>query len=157
MHRPSNDELRVWIDAIATGDAAALKALIDAMGPWLHGVISRMVDDKIAAAVLLEESFSEIWTNAPLYDDYAGAPWTWMMTVARSRAMEWRDRRRVKGKVPPLADVAAADGSLLGSQDAADADVLIRVFHDGLPGGDSGAPDRALFDAALLRYARGRG
>lgn len=155
MHRPSNDELQAWIDRIATGESAALLELINALGPWLHGVILRMVEDKIAAAVLLEESFAEIWTNAPLYDDYAGTPWTWMLTVARSRGMEWRDKRRVKGKVPDLPGVAALEGSLLASLDAADAELLSRVFHDGLPGGDSGAADRGRFDQALLRYADG--
>lgn len=142
---------------MAGGDRDALLAAIEQVGPWMHGTILRMVGDRIASGVLLEESFGEIWTNAPLYDEYAGDPWTWMMTVARSRAMVWRDLRRARGKVPALDPdgLLPAEGAGMDSLDPSDARILQVVFHDGLPGGDSGAADRQRFDAALLRFAEG--
>ncbi len=157
MTVPDPSELRTLIDRMADGDRDALRALIEAVGPHLHATIARMVPEPVAAAVLLEESFGEIWSHAPVYDAYAGEPWTWMATVARSRAMEWRVARRAKGKAPPLQveGMVPSPGSALSALDEADVDVLLRVFHDGLPGGDSGAEDRARFDQALLRLAEG--
>jgi DNA-directed RNA polymerase specialized sigma24 family protein len=152
---PDNDQLIELIERLAKGDRDALLELIQGLGPWLHGTITRMVSDPIAAGVLLEESFGEIWTSAPLYDDYAGDPWTWMNTVARTRAMEWRDRRRMKAKVSPATPAAPTEGTPLAELDPEDARILLAVFHDGLPGGDSGAADRARFDEALLRLADG--
>lgn len=158
MVPPDPAELRALIDRIASGERAALLALIEQIGPWLHGAILRMVGDRIAAGVLLEESFGEIWAHAPLYDEYAGDPWTWMMTVARSRAMTWRDLRRAKAKVPALVpeDLLPREGSPVAALDADDARILQVVFHDGLPGGESGAADRQRFDDALRGFAAGR-
>ncbi len=155
MHPPDDDTLLALLTRIGGGDKKALLELIELVGPWLHGTIHRMVSDRIAAGVLLEESFAEVWANAPLYDHYAGGPWTWLNTVARARAMDWRDKRRMKGKVPALADAAVRDDTRLTGMDADDVAILHRVFHDGLPGGASGAADRARFDEALGRLADG--
>ncbi len=159
MQPPPNPELQALIDRVAEGDKDALLSLIEAVGALMHGTILRMVSDPIAAGVLLEESFAEVWANAPLYDEYAGDPWTWLMTVARGRAMDWREKRRAKGKAPPLVlgAMTPAEGSRLASMEPADVRILLEVFHDGLPGGESGAADRQRFDEALLRLADGGG
>jgi RNA polymerase sigma-70 factor (ECF subfamily) len=152
---PDLPDLDALIARLAAGDRDALRALIEGVGPYLHATILRTVSDRIAAGVLLEESFAEIWAHAPLYDAYAGDPWTWMMTVARSRAVDRRQKRKVRGKAEPVPveSMTPAGDSALDRLDPADAQILLRVFHDGLPGGASGAADRERFAGALRRLA----
>lgn len=155
-----NRQLLALIERIAAADREALVELIDATSPTLLAVLLRMVVEPIAAGVLLEECFAEVWEMAPLYDRYAGEPWTWLLTVARARGMSYRDKRRGGGKAPPI-----EAGGLLAGTPEADAlmrlpeeqrFVLLEVFLDGLPGGERGSGVRDRFGGALQAFAGSR-
>jgi RNA polymerase sigma-70 factor, ECF subfamily len=76
---------------IAGGDPAALAALFDRHGALVHGLGIRMLGDRSEAEDFLLDVFFEIWRKPERYDANRGAPVTYLMTVARSRAI---DRRR---------------------------------------------------------------
>ncbi len=153
-----NEELLALIERIASGDREALTELIDATAPTVLALLKRMVAEPVAAGVLLEECLTEIWEMAPLYDRYAGEPWTWILTVARARGMSYRDKRRGKGKAPPVElrggiGTNPAARALLRLPEEQRA-VLLEVFLDGLPGGESGSASRASFAGSLHAFAR---
>ncbi len=152
-----NEDLLALIERIASADREALTQLIDATAPTLLALLRRMVTESVPAGVLLEECFTEVWEMAPLYDRYAGEPWTWILTVARARGMSYRDKRRGKGKAPPVESHGG-----FGTNQAAQAllrlpegqrAVLVEVFLDGLPGGASGSSTRAQFAGSLTAFA----
>lgn len=76
---------------IADGDADALAALYDRHGALIYAVGLRMLRDRGEAEELLLDIFWEIWSRAARYDPTRGAPVTYLLTLARSRAI---DRQR---------------------------------------------------------------
>jgi RNA polymerase sigma-70 factor, ECF subfamily len=76
---------------IANGDADALAMLYDRHGALVYAVCLRMLGDRGAAEELLIDVFWEIWSRSGRYDPARGAAVTYLLTLARSRAI---DRRR---------------------------------------------------------------
>jgi len=84
---PSDDELRVLLDAMAGGDEAALQSLVGVAGPWLLPVAERLrAGDSGAAASLCVRLFAQIWRMSPCYDGNHGPPLAWMLLVLRELA-----------------------------------------------------------------------
>jgi RNA polymerase sigma-70 factor, ECF subfamily len=73
---------------IACGDAAALAALYDRHAPLVQAMCLRIVRDRGEAEDLLIDIFMEIWQRGQRYDAGRGAPVTYLLTVARSRALD---------------------------------------------------------------------
>jgi RNA polymerase sigma-70 factor (ECF subfamily) len=76
---------------IADQDADALAALYDRHGGMVYGLCLRMLGDRGAAEELLVDIFWEVWHRAARYDPMRGAAVTYLLTLARSRAI---DRKR---------------------------------------------------------------
>lgn len=101
---------------IADGDADALAALYDRHGALVYAVGLRMLSDRGAAEELVIDVFWEIWSRSGRYDPGRGAAVTYLLTLARSRAI---DRRRsaahqdktLANPADGPADVAAASGA----------------------------------------------
>jgi RNA polymerase sigma-70 factor (ECF subfamily) len=79
------------MEAVAAGDATAIAALYDRHSPLVFALCLRIVRDRSEAEDLLADIFWEIWRRADRYDAARGSPLTYLLTVARSRAI---DRRR---------------------------------------------------------------
>jgi RNA polymerase sigma-70 factor, ECF subfamily len=73
---------------IAGGDAAALATLYDRHAPLVQALCLRIVRDRGAAEDLVVDFFWEIWQRGQRYDAARGAPMTYLLTVARSRALD---------------------------------------------------------------------
>ena len=91
---PSDHELQPLIDAMATGDDRGLRDFIDLVGPFVYGTHLRSTGQTVAAAVLTERTFAELWRSAPLYDRQFGGPRDWIMAVARLKSVDHLGRRR---------------------------------------------------------------
>jgi RNA polymerase sigma-70 factor (ECF subfamily) len=76
---------------IADHDADALSALYDRHGAMVYGLCLRVLGDRGAAEELLVDIFWEVWYRAARYDPMRGAAVTYLLTLARSRAI---DRKR---------------------------------------------------------------
>ncbi len=114
---PSDDELRVLLDAMAAGDRDALSSLVGLVGPWLFPVAERlMAGDSDAAASLCERLFVLIWRMSPCYDGNHGPPLAWMLLVLRELAEV------------PMSETAAGYPS--------DSDGLARLWFGAKGGGD---------------------
>jgi RNA polymerase sigma-70 factor (ECF subfamily) len=91
---------------IAGGDEQALSALYDRYRLILFGLILRILHSQPEAEDVLQEVFLQVWRKASAFDETRGRPFTWLVTLARSRAI---DRLRSLGSRDRTAEAAARD------------------------------------------------
>jgi RNA polymerase sigma-70 factor (ECF subfamily) len=94
------------LHAVARGDEAALAALYDRYSAILYGLLVRILHDRPEAEDVLQEVFLQIWQRASSFDEGRGRPFTWLVTLARSRAI---DRLRAVGSRERAALASAAE------------------------------------------------
>lgn len=82
------------IARVASGDQAAFTALYDATSSMVHGLALRILRDPEAAADVTIEVYMQVHTQAAHYKARRGTPLGWLITLARSRAI---DRQRKDG------------------------------------------------------------
>jgi len=97
--RNRDQELISVVQKIAHGDQAALAALYDSTHRLAYGLILRVLGDASSAEEVLLDVYTQIWRQAANYDISRGGPLAWLMTIARSRAIDrlrsgWQDRQR---------------------------------------------------------------
>lgn len=88
---------RALVRRMAAGDEAALGELHDRFAPLLHSVVLRILGDADDAEEVLEETFWQAWRQAGRYEERRGGISTWLVMMARSRAVDRvRSRRRFR-------------------------------------------------------------
>jgi RNA polymerase sigma-70 factor (ECF subfamily) len=85
--------------AMATSDRSALGELYDRHASRLLALCTRLLRDRGEAEDVLVEVFWEIWERARRYESSRGSPLTYLVTVARSRALDRLRRRRHEAQV----------------------------------------------------------
>lgn len=76
------------IHAVARGDELALEACYDRYRLILFGLILRILHDREEAEDVLQEVFLQVWRRAGDFDEARGRAFTWLVTIARSRALD---------------------------------------------------------------------
>jgi len=74
--------------AIARGEESALAALYDETSPWVYGFTRRILRDTEAAEEVTLEVYLQAWRRAAEYSPRRGSPGAWLLTIARSRAID---------------------------------------------------------------------
>ena len=92
------------LHAVARGDEAALARLYDHYRVILFGLLVRILSSREEAEDVLQDVFIQVWRRAADFDQKRGRPFTWLVTLARSRAI---DRLRQLGARQRLATGAA--------------------------------------------------
>src|SRR5262249_37980059 len=79
----------VWLmAAVAKGDQAAFERLYAATRAKLYGVVLRILRRSDLADEVLQETYLKIWNNAGNFDPKLATPITWMVAIARNRALD---------------------------------------------------------------------
>lgn len=92
---PNDAELMAGIQR---GDPAALERLYERHGGAVLAICLRILRDRAEAEEVLEEVFWELWARRDRYDPARSQPFTYVVTLARSRALDrLRFRRRRAG------------------------------------------------------------
>ncbi len=86
-------QLRDTVGAIAVGDQLALADFYDRTNAIAFALIVRLVPDRDQAEEVLLDVYMQIWRKASSFDPSRGEVVTWLLTIARSRAL---DRRRAR-------------------------------------------------------------
>lgn len=81
----SDNEL---LHAVARGDEGALASLYDRYKLILFGLILRILHSRPEAEDVLQDVFIQVWKRAADFDESRGRGFTWLVTLARSRAID---------------------------------------------------------------------
>lgn len=82
------------LQAIAGGEENALSQLYDRYRLILFGLLVRILHNQSEAEEVLQDVFIQVWQRAHDFDEARGKPFTWLVTLTRSRAI---DRLRALG------------------------------------------------------------
>jgi RNA polymerase sigma-70 factor, ECF subfamily len=105
------DSDRGLLRRMAAGDETALGALYDLWSERVHTLAFWILKDADDAEDVVEETFWQIWRTANRYQGGRSAGSTWIMMIARSRAL---DRLRARRR---RADWTAAPATVSALQD----------------------------------------
>ena len=87
-------ELVGLLRAVAGGDQAAFEALYAATRAKLYGVVLRILRRADLADEVMQEAYLKIWNSAGQFDPALASPITWMVAIARNRAIDVARRKR---------------------------------------------------------------
>jgi RNA polymerase sigma-70 factor (ECF subfamily) len=73
---------------VARGDQAAFERLYAATRAKLYGVVLRILRRTDLADEVIQEAYLKIWNNAGSFDAKLATPITWMVAIARNRALD---------------------------------------------------------------------
>lgn len=82
--------------AVARRDLSAFEALYDRDSPLLYGMLLRILGNAEDAQEVLQETFAAAWTNAAAFDPSRGREVAWLISMARSRAIDRLRSRKVR-------------------------------------------------------------
>ena len=93
---------------MATGaeDRSAFAALYRMTSAKLFGICLRICGDRGAAEDVLSEVYLTVWRRAGAYEPGRASPISWLATIARNRAIDWR---RSAGRRPAVGLDAAPE------------------------------------------------
>ena len=111
---------RSFIGRMSAGDTAALESLYDRYTPMLYGLVLRIVGRAADAEEVLQDTWLQAWRRADTWDPARGTVAGWLVTLARSRAIDRLrrvgSRQRAESaaprpEAPPAADEPAANAA----------------------------------------------
>jgi RNA polymerase sigma-70 factor (ECF subfamily) len=82
---------------VAKGDPQAFSQLYDQSSTLLFTLAYRILSDREEASELLQEVYLEVWRKIAKYDVGRGSPIAWLVTLTRSRAIDWLRSRASRG------------------------------------------------------------
>jgi RNA polymerase sigma-70 factor (ECF subfamily) len=121
--RAATSQLTAALVRIATGDRAALELVYRDTSAKLFGVLIRILADRQEAEDVLQEVYITVWQRAAAYDPERASPITWLVAIARNRAIDRLRSGAKRRKSEPLeaaddvSDPAPSAAALLESAD----------------------------------------
>jgi len=102
--QPSSDAWVHWVGQVVQGDELALAHLYDASSPLVYGLALRILGDAGAAEEVTLDVYLQVWKQANRFDSVRGRVSTWLMTMARSRAID-----KLRGRAQELSQGKTLD------------------------------------------------
>ncbi|MBM4134400.1 MAG: sigma-70 family RNA polymerase sigma factor [Nitrospira sp.] len=138
---------------VAKGSQQAFEELYDQSSALLYTLALRILGDRDEATELLQEIYLEVWRKVARYDVGRGSPMAWLVTLARSRAIDRLRSRASKGygTTDPIDDRLAAQlpnegPSPLEDQQQTELRASVRKALAELPEGQQQALELAYFE-----------
>lgn len=114
LRQRAQEQEQEWgalIARTAQGDQASFTILYDSSSPYVFGLVMRILSDREAAEEVTLDVYSQIWRQARSYDPSRGTPGSWIMTLARTRAIDrFRAGYLERGRQAPLETAADLPG-----------------------------------------------
>ncbi len=97
--RSRDDQWIALIKRIVAGEQAALATFYDSTCRLSYGLILRIVGDPATAEEVTFDVYTQVWRRADSYSADRGAPLAWLLTIARTRALDrlragWQEQQR---------------------------------------------------------------
>jgi len=83
-----DQQLMTLIQRATTGDQSAFATLYETTSKIVFGLVLRIVPERATAEEVLLDVYTQAWRQAGNYDSSRGSPLAWLMTIARSRAID---------------------------------------------------------------------
>ena len=134
---------------IPGGDKAALQTVYRLTSAKLFGVALRILGERSEAEDVLQEVYVTVWRKAAEFDAGRASPMTWLIAIARNRAIDRLRASRQSRRMEPIdaaaeiADLAPVADSALES---AQAHARLHGCLDGLAAHERAALRGAFFD-----------
>jgi len=151
---PTDDRVvdRETVQRMAEGDPAALALVYDRHIRAVFGLVMRVLQDQGDAEDVVQEVFAQAWSQAKRYDATRGSVAAWLLTIARSRAIDRLRATRARPDSAPLPHETAvvelpdpavgAEGVVLSAESARH----VRVALTALPLTQRSAIELAYFE-----------
>lgn len=104
----ATERLGELLAAVGRGDERAFAELYQKSSAHLYALLLRILQRRDWAEEALQDCFLRVWQKSESYEPARGAPLTWLMTIARYRALDLLRARRPEvgmpeeGEEPPL-------------------------------------------------------
>lgn len=112
-------DLEDMLSRVALADRDAFDALYHATSAKLYAVCLSVLKDRPEAEESLQEVYVKIWQNAGRYAQNGLSPMTWLITIARNRAIDRLRARKSRPATSPAEDAAAIPSGQPGPEAAA--------------------------------------
>jgi RNA polymerase sigma-70 factor (ECF subfamily) len=89
------------VQQIVRRDQRAFRALYESYSDRVYTLILHMIDDRMLAEEVLQETFLRLWRRAEQYEPERGSVLIWLLSIARYTALE---RLRSESRRPLLSD-----------------------------------------------------
>lgn len=100
---------------MTTGDASAMSALYDRYAPGLLGLALRITREQADAEEVVVDTFAQAWREAARFEVGRGSVAAWLVTIARSRALDLLRARSRRGRLDDAAEAEVAAPVAMGS------------------------------------------
>lgn len=108
-----NQDWVARIEQIAAGDQTALAQFYDVTNRLAFGLVLRILGDRSTAEEVLLDVYTQVWRQAGNYSRERGTPLAWLMTIARTRALDrlraGRQEAQRKESLEVVADARSFD------------------------------------------------
>jgi RNA polymerase sigma factor (sigma-70 family) len=98
----TRSQLAAALVRVAGGDRAALRVVYQDTSAKLFGVCLRILKDRGEAEDVLQEVFVTVWRKAASFDPGRASPITWMVAIARNRAIDRLRASAVSRRMEPI-------------------------------------------------------
>lgn len=103
-------ELSSLLASVARRDEAAFERLYEATSAKLFGVVLRILKRQDLAEEVIQDAYVKIWNSAGQFNPSLSSPITWMVSIARNRAIDVvRKRSEISIEEEPAAMDVASD------------------------------------------------
>ena len=109
---------------VSQGDRAALRLVYGETSAKLFGVCLRILGDRSEAEDVLQDVYLTVWRKAGRFDAALASPITWLVAIARNRAIDRLRSLGSRGRQEPIEAADAipdpGEGALEGLEKAGD-------------------------------------
>jgi RNA polymerase sigma-70 factor (ECF subfamily) len=134
---PSDSSDAALMRRLLQRDVGAFEELYDRHSRLVYALVLRILQQTATAEEVVQDVFLQLWRNTALYDGSRGPFVPWLLTVARSRALDQlrlnseRQRRREDqtDELPPLVAIPDFEGSLDEKRRATRVRELMNSLH----------------------------
>ncbi|WP_366417753.1 RNA polymerase sigma factor [Parvibaculum sp.] len=106
LEQPSDDDL---VAAVATGDEAACRALMDRHLTRMLALARRMLGNQADAEEVAQEVFIRVWTHADRWEPGKAQFGTWLYRVATNLCLDRLRKKRPTDDIDDMPNLASGD------------------------------------------------
>ncbi|MEI2721545.1 MAG: sigma-70 family RNA polymerase sigma factor [Gemmatimonadales bacterium] len=100
---------------MTSGDSTAMSALYDRYAPGLLGLALRITREQADAEEVVVDTFAQAWRDAMRFEAERGSVAAWLVTIARSRALDLLRARSRRGRLDAAAEAESSAPVAMGS------------------------------------------